>query len=183
MESDFKGLVQVFTGDGKGKTTAALGTAIRAIAKGWKVAFVYFDKGGSHYSEREFLVSHFSYLASVFPTGLDRIDAQTGKFRFGVTDEDRKEAERGLKIVEDLFQKGEHRVIVLDELNSTVDLGMLDLERVISVLKTKPSNVELILTGRNCPDEIKELADLVSEVKMVKHYFYQGVQAREGLDF
>jgi cob(I)alamin adenosyltransferase len=183
MQPKSVGLIQVFTGDGKGKTTAALGTAIRAMAKGWKVAFVYFDKGGSHYSEREFLASHISHLASIFPTGLDRIDPQTGKFRFGVTDEDRAEAERGLCIVEELFQDAEHQLIVLDELNSTVSLGMMDIERVMSVLNKKPADIELIVTGRNCPEAILEMADLVSDIHIVKHYFYHGVQAREGLDF
>lgn len=177
------GLIQVFTGDGKGKTTAALGTAMRAMARGWKVAFVYFDKGGSHYAERDLLASRFSDLVSIFPTGLDRIDAETGKFRFGVTDEDRAEAERGLEIVRDLFQKGEHQLIVLDEINSTTSLGMLDTKRVSSVLKEKPSDIELILTGRNCPDAFKEMADLLSDVQLVKHYFYKGVPARDGLDF
>lgn len=177
------GLIQVFTGNGKGKTTAALGTALRAVAKGWKVAFVYFDKGGSHYSEREVLASRFGDLVSVFPTGLDRIDPITGKFRFGVTDEDKVEGERGLEIVRELFRNGEHQLVVLDEINSTADLGILEVERVLSVLKQKPEEVELILTGRNCPQSFLDLADLVSDVQLVKHYFYHGVKAREGLDY
>jgi len=177
------GLIQIFTGNGKGKTTAALGTAMRAIARGWKVAFVYFDKGGSHYAERDLLASRLSDLVSVFPTGLDRIDPVTNKFRFGVTDEDKAEGARGLEIVQGLFQKNEHQLIVLDELNSTTDLGIIDVERVLSVLKEKPPETELILTGRNCPEAFKEIADLVSDVQLVKHYFYKGVQARDGLDF
>jgi len=178
-----KGLIQVFTGNGKGKTTAALGTAIRAIARGWRVAFVYFDKGGDHYAERDILTSHFSPLVSIFPTGLDRIDPNTGKFRFGVTDEDRAEGERGLGIVADLFEKGAHQLIVLDEINSTADLGIVDTNRVADIIKQKPADLELILTGRNCPQAFIDLADLVSDVQLVKHYFYKGVQARDGLDF
>lgn len=182
MQPKTKGLIQVFTGDGKGKTTAALGTAIRAIAKGWKVAFVYFDKGGSHYSERDFLASHIPHLVSVFPTGLDRIDA-SGKFRFGVTDEDRAEGERGLEIVRDLFQRNEYQMIVLDEINSSADLGIIDVNRVASLIDEKPADLELILTGRNCPDVFIERADLVTEMRLVKHYFYHGVKAREGIDY
>lgn len=177
------GLIQVFTGDGKGKTTAALGTAMRALAKGWKVALVYFDKGGSHYAEREVLASRFSDLVSVYPTGLDRIDPVTKKFRFGVTDEDRAEAERGIEIVRDLFERGEHQLIILDEINSTTDLGMLNIDHVVELLRGKPETVEVILTGRNCPEAFKELADLVTDMTLVKHYFYRGVPARDGLDY
>lgn len=177
------GLIQVFTGNGKGKTTAALGTAMRALAKGWKVAFVYFDKGGSHYTEREVLANRFIDLVSVYATGLDRIDPVTNKFRFGVTEEDRAEAERGLQIVRDLFGKGDHRLIVLDEINSTTDLGMLNPDHVVDVLRKRPDHVEVILTGRNCPESFKELADLVTDMTLVKHYFYKGVPARDGLDY
>jgi cob(I)alamin adenosyltransferase len=191
------GLIQVFTGNGKGKTTAALGTAIRAIARGWRVAFVYFDKGGNHYAERDFFDKYLpaprsssaaeseggSHLVSVYATGLDRIDPVTNKFRFGVTDEDRAEGERGLGIVSDLFETGEYQLIVLDEINSTVDLGILDVDRVVDVIKQKPADLELILTGRNCPQAFIDLADLVSDVQLVKHYFYKGVPARDGLDF
>ena len=176
------GFIQVFTGDGKGKTTAALGTSMRAIARGWPVAFIYFDKGGTHYAEREVLAERFSDLISVFPTGLDRID-EKGKFRFGVTEEDKKEAERGLNILKELFAKNEHRIVILDEINSTTDLGMLDEKIVLDLLKQKPPEMELILTGRNCPASFIELADLVTEMKLVDHYFYRGVKARDGIDF
>ena len=177
-----KGLTQLFTGNGKGKTTAALGTAIRAAAKGWKVAIVYFDKGGEHYSERSIVAERFPEI-DLFATGLDRIDPKTNKFRFGVTDEDKAEAERGLEIVRDLFTNNQHQLVVLDEINTTTSLGMLDESSVLKVLKSKPEDMELIMTGRNCPGSFKETADLVSDVNLVKHYFYHGVPAREGLDF
>lgn len=176
------GLIQLFTGNGKGKTTAALGTAMRAAAQSWKVAIVSFDKGGEHYSERGLIRQRFPEI-DLYPTGLDRIDPATNKFRFGVTDEDKQEAERGLGIVRDLFSKNEHQLIVLDEINTATGLGMLNEEGVLSVLATKPDTMELILTGRNCPESFKELADLVSDVNLVKHYFYHGVPAREGLDY
>lgn len=176
------GLIQVFTGNGKGKTTAALGTAIRAVGAGMKVAIVVFDKGGSHYSER-LVAEKFDGQLTFFPTGMDRIDPKTNKFRFGVTDEDRGEAERGLQIVRDLLSRHEHQLVVLDEINSTVSLGMLDESAVRDVITSKPDDVELILTGRNCPESFKDLADLVTEMNLVKHYFYHGVPAREGLDY
>lgn len=177
-----KGLIQIFTGNGKGKTTAALGTAIRAVGKGMKVAIVAFDKGGSHYSER-LVAEKFDGQLTFFPTGLDRIDPTTSKFRFGVTDEDKVEAERGLAIVRGLLSRGEYALVILDEINSTVSLGMLNEADVLAVIKSKPDDVELILTGRNCPESFKEIADLVTEMMLVKHYFYHGVPAREGLDY
>ncbi|HWQ99470.1 MAG TPA: cob(I)yrinic acid a,c-diamide adenosyltransferase [Candidatus Methylomirabilis sp.] len=178
-----KGLIQIFTGNGKGKTTAALGTAIRAAGKRIRVAIVSFDKGGTHYSERPVIASKFAGEIDSFPTGLDRIDPKTDTFRFGVTNEDRAEAERGLAIVRDLLSRREHQLVVLDEINSTVSLGMLDEEGVLAVIRSKPDDVELILTGRDAPASFREMADLVTEMTLVKHYFYHGVPAREGLDY
>lgn len=176
------GLIQLFTGRGKGKTTAALGTAIRAVANRWKVAIVSFDKGGEHYSERRIIRERFPEI-DFFPTGLDRIDPVTNTFRFGVTNEDKQEAERGLGIVRDLFVKNEHQLLVLDEINTATGLGMLNEADVLYVLASKPNLMELIMTGRDCPASFTQLADLVSEVNLVKHYFYYGVPAREGLDY
>ncbi len=177
------GLIQLYTGNGKGKTTAALGMAIRAVAQGMKVAIVYFDKGGAHYSERKILAERFKGEIDFWATGLDRIDPKTNRFRFGVTPEDKAEAERGLAIVEDLFSKNEYQLVILDEINTTVSLGMLDEANVLQVLKMKPERTELVLTGRNAPESFRKMADLVSEVNLVKHYFYHGVPAREGLDY
>lgn len=177
------GLIQLFTGNGKGKTTAALGTAMRALAKGKRVAFIYFDKGGeTHYSERELLRASFPSV-DIHPTGLDRIHPETGVFRFGVTDEDRTEGERGLALLEALFDHPVHDLIVLDEINSSTALGILNESRVLDVLKKKPDDIELILTGRDAPASFRERADLVTEMRLEKHYFYQGVKAREGLDY
>lgn len=183
------GKIQVFTGDGKGKTTSALGTAIRACAKGHRVAIVYFDKGGTHYSERVFLdwlndqQSPTGGSITYTATGMDRIDPATGRFRFGVLPEDRAEAERGLTVAAGFIQSGGYDLVVLDEINTTVSLGMLDVSPVVKLLKDKPKNLEIICTGRNAPQEILDLGDLVTEMKLVKHYFYHGTPAREGLDY
>ncbi len=176
------GLIQVFTGDGKGKTTAALGTALRAAALGKKCAIIYFDKGGeSHYSERIILRNKVPEI-EIYPTGLDRIDS-TGKFRFGVTDEDRAEGKRGLQILKDLIAKEAYDLIVLDEINPSTHLGIIDEDSVLGMISERSSKTELILTGRNAPQSFLELADLVTEMGLKKHYFYQGVKAREGLDY
>ena len=176
------GLIQVYTGNGKGKTTAALGMAIRAVSQGIRVAIVHFDKGGTHYSEREFIRARFPEI-DLHATGLDRIDPKTNRFRFGVTDEDKAEAERGLTLVKEILAKGEHKLVILDEINCTVSLGMLAEQDALAVIRSKPEDVELVLTGRNAPESFKELADLVSDVGLVKHYFYHGVPARYGLDY
>ncbi|HSD12057.1 MAG TPA: cob(I)yrinic acid a,c-diamide adenosyltransferase [Patescibacteria group bacterium] len=177
------GLIQVYTGDGKGKTTASLGLALRAVSQGVRVAIVHFDKGGTHYAERGIIGEKFPGEIDLFSTGLDRIDPKTNRFRFGVTPEDRAEAERGLAIVRDVFRKGEHGLVIMDEINCTVSLGMLDERDALAVIAEKPPETELVLTGRNAPDAFRALADLVTEMTLVKHYFYKGVPARYGLDY
>ena len=183
------GLIQVFTGNGKGKTTAALGEAVRAFGAGRSVGIVYFDKGGDHYSERAFLqflslqpISDNLPPVSFIATGRDRMDLSTGRFDFSITDSDRTEAERGLRAVQDFFDEGRD-VVILDEINSTVSLGMLDEQAVLRLLAAKPPKTEVILTGRNAPDSFLSLAHLVTEMKLCAHYFYSGVKAREGLDY
>lgn len=174
------GKIQIYTGNGKGKTTSALGTALRAHAQGKKVAFVYFDKGGTHYSEEALLkqleIEHYR-------TGLDRIDPETGKFRFGVTPEDKAEGEKGLQKANELIERGDLDVLVLDEICVSTSLGILEEEAVVEMIKKKPQKLELILTGRDAPNSFEELADLVSEIMIKKHYFYGGAPAREGLDY
>lgn len=183
------GKIQVFTGNGKGKTTAALGTAIRAFAKGKRVGIVYFDKGGTHYSERDFLAglaqepSPHGGRIQVEASGLDRIDPDTGRFRFGVTDPDKADAARGWQVAAGWIGSGEYDLVVLDEINSTIHLGMLPVEPVLAALDGKPSHVEIICTGRDAPEAIQERAHLLTDMHLVKHYFYHGAAAREGLDY
>jgi cob(I)alamin adenosyltransferase len=174
------GKVQVFTGKGKGKTTAALGTALRAFAQGKKVAFVYFDKGGGHYSEAAILDK---LGIEYHRTGLDRIDAVTGKFRFGVKPEDKAEGKRGLDKAQELMMRGDLDVLVVDEICVSASLGIISTDDVLKLLACKPQRLELILTGRDAPKEITDIADLVTEMNIVKHYFYEGAPAREGLDY
>lgn len=175
-------MIQVYTGDGKGKTTAALGLILRAVARGKRVALVAFDKGGKHYAERDILAERFPEV-SVYATGLDRIDPDNGRFRMGVTDEDRAEGERGLEIVRKLFDDGNHGLIVLDEINCSCALGIIKESEVLTLLDAKPEDCELVMTGRNAPKSFRERADLVTEMNLVKHYFYSGIKARDGFDF
>ncbi len=180
------GLVQLIHGTGKGKTTAALGQAIRCVGSGRRVCIVYFDKGGTtHYSERKVLdaLDGIDYVAS----GRDRIDPVTGRFDFSITDEDKAEAARGLAAARDALA-GDHEgrpydLVILDEINSTVALGMLGEQDVLDVLAKKRPDVEVILTGRNPPQAFIDAAHLVTEMTLQRHYFYSGVKAREGLDY
>lgn len=201
------GLIQVFTGNGKGKTTAALGEAIRALGAGKSVGIVYFDKGGEHYSERHFLDFHderprsgqetFHPLSlrgasetsdeAILPvayiaTGRDRMDLSTGRFDFSITNKDRTEAERGLEAARKFFKEGRD-LIILDEINSAVNLGMMKEEDVLRLLDEKPEKIEVVLTGRNAPISFLTCAHLVTDMRLRKHYFYSGVKAREGLDY
>ncbi|MBU4315353.1 cob(I)yrinic acid a,c-diamide adenosyltransferase [Patescibacteria group bacterium] len=181
LEHQGYGLVQLIHGDGKGKTTSAIGQAIRCAGSGRRVMIVFFDKGGeTHYFERKVLDEILNIDYEV--TGRDRIK-ESGGFDFSITQEDRDEARRGLEIAKSALLSGDYHLVVLDEINSTVALKMLDTHRVIDVIKNRKPDVEVILTGRNPVSELLEIADLISEVKMTKHYFYSGVKAREGLDY
>ena len=180
--SDF-GKIQIYTGYGKGKTTAGLGLVIRALGRGKKVAIVYFDKGGNHYGERNILDKLAGDNFSYHVTGAPRFDPEAKTFRFGVEEQDINEALRGLRLVKDFFQANHLDLLVLDEINSTITLGMLKLEDVLELLATKPAKLELVLTGRDCAQALLDIADLVTEMKMIKHYFYQGQEAREGIEY
>lgn len=176
------GLVQVLHGHGKGKTTSSLGMAIRCAGSGRKVAIVYFDKGGeTHYNERAILdrIPEITYIA----TGRDRIDASTGRFDFSIQEIDKTEAKRGLAKVKEFADSNEYALVILDEIHSTVDLGMLDVQEVLEFIHNKPKQLEVILTGRNPHADVLKTAHLITNVGLERHYFYSGVPAREGLDF
>lgn len=183
MKPKSLGLIQVYTGGGKGKTTASLGLAVRALGAGKRVAFFQFDKGGTHYSERRVIAERLADLLHHEAFGLDRIDPVTGRFRFGVTAEDRAEAARGLAVVLAAVASAAYDLVVIDEFNTTVTLGMLSEEQARAVLAAKHPDVELVLTGRDAPAFVLDAADLITEVREVRHYFRTGVPAREGLDF
>lgn len=172
-----RGIIQVYTGDGKGKTTAALGLAIRAWGRGLKVKVFQFLKapGGSG-EHRAFL--NLNPPLNIYPLG-------TGEF---IRNQPPSPKEiplvaNGWKQVEESILSDTLDIVVVDELSHVVNQGLLSLEKVLAILKEKPSRLELVLTGRSMPDEIIELADLVTEMKTVKHPYQQGLTAREGIEF
>lgn len=174
-------MILVITGNGKGKTTSALGTALRACGWEKKVAITFFDKGGSHYGEQNIL-EFLQQKIHILRFGLERFDEVKKTFRFENTPEDKKEAERALEATRELFSQG-YFLIICDEIINCMNLGLFDEGVVKAFVTDCPPETHLILTGRNCPDWLREKADLVSDVKDEKHYFKKGQDAIKGLDY
>ena len=176
-----KGKIHVYTGDGKGKTTAALGLAIRAIGHGLKVGIIYFDKGGDYYGERKILDNLEAEGLKYKAFGQARMTKNKG-FRFKNNTEDFQQAQ--LAVDQAIkWMKQDFDLLILDEINTTVKTELLKLSDILHLIKQKPDNLELVLTGRYCPDKVMELADLITEMKPLKHYIKTGLPARQGIEF
>ncbi len=166
-----KGFVHVYTGNGKGKSTAAFGLAMRARGAGYKVLIIQFLKGQT-YSEH----SSFEKL------GIDYELYGTKEFIVGEpSQEARNLCKMGLKRAKKAFEEG-YDLVILDEASVAVYLKAMQLEDLLEVVKSKPEGVELVITGRYAPKELLNLADLVTEMKEVKHYYQKGIQARRGIE-
>ncbi|MFC1884167.1 cob(I)yrinic acid a,c-diamide adenosyltransferase [Thermodesulfobacteriota bacterium] len=169
-----RGYIQVYTGDGKGKTTAALGLALRAAGAGLRVYICQFMKKGD-YSEIKALETYHD-LITVEQFG-------TGKFIEGKpSPEDIKAAQEAVRRIKEIFSNGEHDVLIMDEANVALHLGLLSMDDIKDIIQSKPEGMEIVLTGRNAPQELIEDADLVTEMKLIKHYFKDGVHARTGIE-
>lgn len=173
-----KGLVHVYTGDGKGKTTAALGVALRALGWNLKVSMVQFIKGYPQIGEMKF--------AERFPGQLDirqfSVDAARDIDETKVM-ERRAQAEEAISYAESIIFGGEYDIVILDEINNAMHYGLIDVERVLELIKNKPPFQELILTGRNAPQEVIEAADYVTDMRSVRHPYEKGIAARPGIDY
>lgn len=168
------GFVQVYTGDGKGKTTAAIGLAIRAAGAGLKVFIAQFIKKGD-YSEIKAL-GRFSDLITVEQFGL-------GRFTNGKPEqEDIDAAREGLKQVENAMKLNIYDIIILEEANVAANYGLITEEDLIRLIESKPPDKELVITGRGASAKIIERADLVTEMKAIKHYYKKGIRARIGIE-
>ena len=171
-----QGLVQVYTGNGKGKTSAAFGLALRAIGRGLKVYVVQFIKGGFDYGELYVVDKLPNLKLKAFGRGEFVTEKPPGK-------KDVELAQEALALAEQVVKSGEYDIVILDEINVALNLELINLDEVLELIKNKPKHVELILTGRYAPEEIIEVADLVTEMKKVKHPFNKGYKARKGIEY
>jgi cob(I)alamin adenosyltransferase len=187
-----KGLVQVYTGEGKGKTTIALGLAMRAIGHGFSVCMIQFLKGGSYLGE---LIAAEGYLPRLHIFQFGKDCPRADKIREGIVDcgtcrecflpdeNEKARAEKALVYAESAATYGKYDVVILDEINMALNKKLIPIETALKLITHKSSSTELILTGRDAPKEISEAADLVTEMHLVKHPFEAGVNSRVGIEY
>jgi cob(I)alamin adenosyltransferase len=171
-----KGLVEVFTGEGKGKTSAALGMVLRAAGHGLRVHIVFFMKGEFPYGEQK-------TLAILPNVTFDRFGFKSFVNPDNIKPAEKQQAVRALEAAREAMLSKKFDVVVLDEVNVAVSWKLIDIEDVVKMIKDKPENVELILTGRYASPRIVELADLVTEMVKIKHPYDDGFLARKGMDY
>lgn len=174
-----KGLVHIYTGEGKGKTTAAIGLGIRAYGQGLSVLIVQFLKGWS--------TGEMNVIANLGPHFQLLQYHENDKFTWGMTKEElagvKGQAQIGLKHTIEAIMSGKWDLIIMDEIMAAVNCELLPLEEVVELVKAKPQDLELVLTGRDAPLQLLELADYVSEISARKHPMYKGIMAREGIEY
>ena len=173
VEKNSKGLVHVYTGDGKGKTTAALGLAMRAAGQGMKVAFIQFLKGLPT-GELLFAQQHKTF---------EIVQISVGDSFKKSKDQLSQEAQQTLAYAEQEIVSGKYDLVILDEIFIAINQGLITIKEVMDLLDAKPASVELVLTGRKAPPEIVQRADLVTEMLMIKHPFTGGTSARRGIEY
>ncbi len=175
MEMKHKGRTIINTGDGKGKTTAALGTVFRALGHGHRVCVIQFLKGQGRYGER------------IMAEQLDNLDWFICGKGFVFTKEniedDRKVAREGFELAKEKVDSGQYDLIVLDEITYLPMYDFLEEKKIVELIQNKPENLSLILTGRGASPELMEVADTVSEIRVIKHAYEQGIKAQKGIEF
>ena len=180
---DSKGLVIVYTGDGKGKTSAALGNVFRALGHGWRVLVIQFFKGDWPivFGEMESAKLHKNLEILQLGKGFVKIMGDKKPFS-----EHKVAADQAMSFAKEKIFSGEYDLVVLDEVNYAVDyldIRLVEIKDLTEIIQNKPSHTHLIFTGRNAKKEIVELADLVTEMKEIKHPFQKGIQAQKGIDY
>ena len=170
-----KGLIHIYTGNGKGKTTAAIGLGVRACGNGLKVYMIQFMKG-RRYSEIDSIDSLKNF--SVVQFGRDEFVSKENPEQIDID-----LAQKGLDHTKEIIKKGQYDVVILDEINVAVDYKLIALDEVLKLMDEKPSHMELVLTGRYSHPEMVKYADVVSEILEIKHPYQNGVQSRKGIDW
>ena len=171
-----KGYVHVYTGEGKGKTTAALGLALRALGHGLKVYVIHFMKGNIEYGE----LRAVKYLKPNLT--IQQMGRETFVNRENPDPEDIALARKAFQLAQRVVSSGEYDIVILDEINCALDYQLVPIDGVLQLIKEKPDRVELVLTGRGAPEEIIEAADLVTEMREIKHYYKKGIASRKGIE-
>lgn len=170
-----KGLVMVYTGDGKGKTTAALGLALRSLGHGARVIMIQFMKGRTY---GELMAAKHLPGFEILMTGRDAfVDCDNPE------EIDVEMAREGFAKAVEYVLSGQYQMVILDELNVAVDYGLIDLPAVLDLVAKRPPGVDLVITGRGASPALMEMADLVSEVREIKHHYQQGIDARPGIEY
>ena len=178
MKTESTGLVIVHTGSGKGKTTAALGLAFRAAGYGFRTLMIQFIKGTWRYGELD-AADMLAPLIDIVPMGKGFIRMDQG----GPSEDDSRAVTEAWDFAKARILSGSYEMVILDEILYVIDYGLLNVEDVLEVLQSKPKSLHLVLTGRNAPPEIMEAADLVTEMKEIKHPYQKGVKAQKGIEF
>jgi len=177
MNKDRQGLIQIYTGNNKGKTTAALGLTVRAVGHGFRVFIIQFMKGRQDYGELK---------------GLKRLEPECQLEQYGspgwvvkgeAEEKDIQEALKGLERAREIIMSGQWDVVILDEIINAIWFELLPEEKVIELLEQKPFHVEIVLTGRNASPRLIEIAHLVTEMVPIKHPFQLGIEARKGIEY
>lgn len=170
------GLIQVFTGDGKGKTTAALGEALRACGHGFRVLIVQFMKGDIKYGEITSAphVPNLEIRQFGLPTFVKKGEPSEADLRL---------ARKGFAFARRAIEEATHDMVILDELNVAIDYGLIAIDDVLELLRERPPGIEIIITGRYAPKEIIDIADLVSNIEEVKHPYQKGIIGRKGVEW
>ena len=181
IENTGEGLVLVNTGDGKGKTTAALGLALRAAGHNMKVLILQFIKDERMTGEARIITERLKPLIDIKQLGKGFIRFKKGKPE--PTDMQIKNAKDSFEYVKEEIQSGDYDMIILDEINNIISYGLLEAEEVIEVVKNRPKELCLVLTGRDAPAELTDIADTVTEMKEIKHAFRKGINARKGIEY
>jgi cob(I)alamin adenosyltransferase len=171
-----KGLVFVYTGNGKGKTTAAMGQALRAVGHGLKVLVIQFMKG-KKYGE-VIACEKFLPAITICPCGLDSF-----VMRGNLAPVDIDLAQQGLNLARKSLSSGEYNMVILDEINVALDFGLVSVKDVVEMIKGRAANMDVVMTGRYAPPEIIEIADTVSEVNEIKHHYSTGLKERAGIEY
>jgi cob(I)alamin adenosyltransferase len=177
MKRNKKGLIQIYTGNGKGKTTAALGIALRAAGQGLNVLILQFMKRQENIGEIKIIES------AHLPIKIEQYGRRVFFKTRTCESMDIHMAHKGFEAFQKAMECGEYDLIVLDEINMAIHFGLLNLVEVIRAVERKPPNLHLILTGRKAKTELIEKADLVTEMREIKHYFSQGIVAQKGLEY